>query len=360
MNRKVENLKFKMGIFGASFNPLHLGHLNLLVQVQEKFEFDVIKVVPAWQSPLVLPPCEVSPEKRLVIVRKVFKEYPFVEVDDQEVKRGGLSYTIDTIDILTKKTPYVKDMFLIMGVDQLVQFDKWKDFENIIKKTHLVVCSRKGYEWNSLIIPPFLRKSVLSFSTKKLKLVNNTATHRAGLLKVAAKLKTGKNIYWIPLNNMDISSSYIRQRSKQGLPISHLVPPVVDQWIQERGFYQKISSSVEKTDSSYLMQFCANILVDKKAEKIRTFDLRKISSFPFNFVLIASGLNVRHTKMLASYLHSEVKKRFSFFAQQIEGQKNGEWIVLDYGELIVHVFYDYTREYYRLEDFYQEQAQRRK
>ena len=347
MSKKTKN--FKIGIFGSSFNPLHLGHLNLLIQVQEKFKFGVIKVVPAWQNPLALSFLEPSPEKRLTIVRKVFKKYSFVEVDDQEVKRGGLSYTIDTINMLTKKHPDIKDMFLIIGIDQLVQFDKWKEFENIIKKVHLVVCSRKGYEWNNSAIPPSLRENVLSVRLKSF--VNSVKT----LPKPSVKLKTGKNVYWIPLNNMDISSSCVRQRNKQGLSINHLVPPLVDQWIQKKGLYQN-SLSIGKTGFPSLMKFCVDILTDKKAEKIRTFDLQKIPSFPFDFVLIASGLNIRHTKVLASYLHRQVKKKFSFLAEQMEGQKSGEWIVLDYGELIVHIFYNYTREYYRLEDFYQEQV----
>ena len=357
MNKQLNRTNFKMGVFGASFNPLHLGHLNLLIQVQEQFEFDLIKVVPAWQNPLVFPPCEVSPEKRLAIVRKVFKEYPFIEVDDQEIKRGGLSYTINTIDALANEDPINKDIFLIMGIDQLVHFDKWKNFESIIKRVHLVVCSRKGYEWNNLIIPPLLKKSILSFPRSSQE-VKSSSTHHPVLSKTAVKLKTGMSIHWLPLNNMDVSSSYIRQRIKQKLSVNHLVPPSVNQWIQKRNLYQEVLSSVKKADSFHLMRYCINILIDKKGEKIKTFDLRKVSSFPFNFVLIVSGLNTRHTKMLASYLHSQVKKEFPFCAQQMEGQENGEWIVLDYGELVVHIFYDYTRDYYHLEDFYQEQIQK--
>ncbi|MCY4322044.1 MAG: RsfS/YbeB/iojap family protein, partial [Bdellovibrionaceae bacterium] len=54
------------------------------------------------------------------------------------------------------------------------------------------------------------------------------------------------------------------------------------------------------------------------------------------------------------FLHKQVKKEFSFLAQQREGQESGEWIILDYGNLVVHIFYDYTREYYRLEDLWKE------
>ena len=354
MNKKnlLKNSHFKVGIFGASFNPLHLGHLNLLIQVQEKFEFNLIKVIPTWQSPLASLILEVSPEKRLAIVRKVFKPYPFIEVDDQEIKRKNISYTIDTIK---KVSVSFKEIFLIMGIDQLAQFDKWKDFQKIIETVHLVICSRKGYEWSASIIPPLLQQYILSFQEKSKEIKGSNIQNQSfktDKVKHKMQMTKGKNIYWFPLNDMDISSFQIRVRRRQGLSISHLIPPLVEQWIQKQNLYQK-TSSIKEFDILVLIKFCADTLLNKKGQKIKAFDLRPLSSLPFDFSIVVSGLNVRHTKVLASYLHRQVKKEFSLCAQQMEGQENGEWIVLDYGELIVHIFYDYTREYYCLEDLWQ-------
>ena len=355
---KMQKPGFKTGIFGASFNPLHLGHLNLLVQVQEKFEFDLIKIIPTFQSPLTPPIEGNSPEKRLAMVRKVFKDYPFVEVDDQEIKREGVSYTIDTIKDIERNNPSFKDIFLIIGIDQLVQFDKWKSFKTIIEKVHLVVCSRKGYKWGISVIPPPLQSCIqfLSEQQKKDK-IGQINIRIKGLLrdkiKNKVKLITGKNIYWLPLNDMDISSSQIRERYQQNLFVSHLVPPIVDQYIQRQNLYQVSSSFSTSVDTLDLIRFCVNALLDKKAQKVKVFDLRQFPSLPFDFTLVVSGLNIRHTKVMASYLHRQVQKKFSVGTQQMEGQANGEWIVLDYGELVVHVFYDYTRDYYCLEDLWQ-------
>ncbi len=339
----MEKPVFRVGIFGASFNPLHLGHLNLVVQVQEKFDFDLIKVIPTFQNPLASPIEEISPEKRLAIVRKVFKDYPFVEVDDQEIKRKGVSYTVDTIRNIKENNPSFKEVFLIMGMDQLVQFDKWKSFETIVKEVNLVVCSRKGYEWEMSAIPPSLQEYVHSLPSQRKK------------NKIGNKLKliTGKNICWLPLNDMDIASSQVRRRCQQNLSVNHLVPPVVDQYIQKYNLYQFLSSFSPDIDILDLIKFCTKALLDKKAQKVKVFDLRQFPSLPFDFTLVASGLNIRHTKVMASYLHRQVQKKFSIRTQQMEGQENGEWIVLDYGALVVHVFYDYTREYYHLEDLWQ-------
>ena len=354
----MENPDFRIGIFGASFNPLHLGHLNLLIQVQEKFEFDLIKVIPAFQNPLgALIEEGISPEKRLSIVRKVFKDYSFVEVDDQEIKRKGMSYTIDTIRNLEQDNPSFKEIFLIMGIDQLIRFDKWKAFKTIIEKVHLVVCSRNGYKCDISVISPSLRPyiQILSGRQKKNKKDQiNVRIRDFQKNKMATKIKliTGKNIYWLPLNDMDISSSHIRKRCLQNLSVSHLVPPFVDQCIRKQDMYKTSPSLVTNVDTSGFIKFCVNALLEKKAQKIRAFDLRKFPSLPFDFTLVVSGLNTRHTKVMGSYLHRQIKKGFAFCAQQMEGQESGEWIVLDYGALVVHIFYDYTREYYCLEDLW--------
>ena len=356
-SNKLQRSNFKVGIFGSSFNPLHLGHLNLLVQVQEKFDFDLIKVVPAYQNPLTSFIKEILPQKRLAVVRKVLQNYPFVEVDDREIKRGDISYTIDTIDTIQQENPSFKEIFLIMGTDQLVQFDQWKKFETIVEKVHLIVCSRKGYQWGASVVPSSLfklakpgfgdqqtkKKTTAQVNIRKQNILGDKARDKIELI-------TGKNIYWLPLNNMDVSSSQIRKRCEQGLPINHLIPAAVSQWIEKYNLYQK--KSVKEFNVPEMINFCIRTLLDKKAQKVRTFDLRQFSALPFDFTLVVSGLNTRHTKTMASHLHRQVKKRFSFCAHQLEGQENGEWIVLDYGSLVIHIFYDYTRGYYCLEELW--------
>ncbi len=336
----------KIGIFGASFNPLHFGHLNLLVQVQERFQFDKIRVTPARKSPFTAGPLP-APEKRLAIVRRALKDYPFLLVDDQEIKRKGPSYTIDTVESLIREKPLCKDIFLIMGMDQWLCFDRWRNFKALMEKTQILVCSRKGC--GPFLSPLFLKKYIVSSEVNK-KALLNLKTGRGGSIK----LLTNKRLYYLPLNDMDIASSQIRTRCKKGLFISHLTPPAVVRWIQKNKFYQDSYPSDEKKEQkpSSLLRFCAKALLDKQAKKVKAFDLRKFSGLAFDFTLVVSGLNTRHTKMMAGHLLRRVKKEFAASARHIEGREKGEWIVLDYGDLAVHIFYDYTREYYRLEELW--------
>ena len=327
---KKKDSKLKVAIFGGSFNPLHLGHIHLLKQVYKKFNLDLIKVVPAFKapdpsfvkSPAKLPATPLSksflvreptPNQRLMMVRKALKAYPFLEIDNREIKRGGTSYTVDTIEEIKKENPHFKEIFLIIGADQFAQFNKWKRYKTLLKKTNLVVCSRKNYSRTpNFTLPPAVRK-----------------------------------IHWVDLKGeWNMSSSEIRKRVGLGLSIQNLVPSLVHQWIGQKGFYQR---QIKEKD---LIKFCAQTLLEKKAEKVKMFDLRKFSSLPFDFTLTASGLNTQHTKVLALYLGRQVKKEFSLSAWNKEGEKTGEWIVLDYGFLGVHIFYHYTREHYQLEELW--------
>ena len=330
---RKRNLK-KIGIFGSSFNPLHIGHVNLLIQAQEAFQFDVLKVIPVFQNPIAPPIVHPSAKLRLDIVRKVFqKAYPYIEVDSREVDREGKSYTIDTIESLSQKNT---ELFLIMGMDQWMSFHHWKNYKKILKKANLLVCSRPGHR--QFKIPSPLKNQVLS--KKEITLQN--------VQKI--QLISKKQLCFLKLNDMDISSSQIRKRRSQNFSIQHLVPSAVHQWIQKFKLYQLSDLQIE--DSIEHIQFCVRFLEEKKAVQIKVFDLRKLFAQPFDFTVLASGLNTRHTQVLAQELQKQIKKKFSVKAFHVEGKENGEWIVLDYGLWAMHLFYNYTRESYRIEDLW--------
>ena len=304
----------KIAVFGGSFNPVHKGHINLVLKAQEQFKFDKIKIVPAFQNPLGGAVLELSPADRLDMLKKVFKKYSFIEIDDRELKRGGMSYTIDTIEELKN---FAEEIFLIMGMDQFVIFDKWKNFEKILQNTRLLVCDRKGAEKKDILQSKAVRKHL-------------------------------NKIDFLNLKSVDISSSEIRRKLKQGLPADHLLPADLSKWLDRKKFYLAAAFS----DSKEVLKFCHRQLNSKKAEKILTFDLRKKQNLPYDFILSASSLNTRHTKTLARFLQKEIKKKFLVSADGIEGLETGQWVVLDYGSIIIHIFYHYIREHYQLENIW--------
>ncbi len=134
----------KIGILGGTFNPVHIGHLILAEEVREKLGLDKIIFVPT-----ALPPhkdsLNIAPAKdRLKMLKLATASNKFFAVSDIEIKRGGKSYTIDTVKELKKNNP--RDSFyLIIGSDLITYFDGWKDIDQIAKAVTFVVATRPGY-----------------------------------------------------------------------------------------------------------------------------------------------------------------------------------------------------------------------
>src|SRR5262249_28168943 len=133
----------RVGVFGGSFDPFHFGHLNSAQTIMEKLGLDTVKMIPTAQSPLRLQTQGSSPEHRAEMVRLGIRGTAGLELDLQEIKRGGISYTVETLEALAKSGDR---LFLIMGMDQFQKFDQWKNFEKIVNLADLVVTSRPGME----------------------------------------------------------------------------------------------------------------------------------------------------------------------------------------------------------------------
>lgn len=124
----------KVGIFGGTFNPPHMGHLTSLQLVSKKLGLQKINVVVAAQNPLKVAIEGPTPEQRLEMTREALKGWgDLFFVDDQEIKRGGKSFTIDTVKNLRKNVS-AEDLFLIVGMDKLEELQQWKDISEIIKE----------------------------------------------------------------------------------------------------------------------------------------------------------------------------------------------------------------------------------
>ncbi|MEI7973022.1 MAG: ribosome silencing factor, partial [Bdellovibrio sp.] len=97
-----------------------------------------------------------------------------------------------------------------------------------------------------------------------------------------------------------------------------------------------------------IVDFCAQVLFEKKAVGVRAFDLSQIF-YPCEYALVASGTSTRHAQSLAENVSRSVKEEFGIWPQGTEGLDEGRWVVLDYGSVMVHVFYDFVRQEYSIE-----------
>ena len=125
----------KIGIYGGSFNPVHYGHVNLAKNAVAELSLDRLVVVPANVSPFKTESAKDAkplPWDRLEMVRNAFAEIPEAVVDDREIRRGGVSYAIDTVREIASENPGAELVFLV-GEDSVEGLPRWKDYEELKK-----------------------------------------------------------------------------------------------------------------------------------------------------------------------------------------------------------------------------------
>lgn len=132
----------KVGIFGGSFDPIHLGHLLLAEYCREAAGLEQVRFIPAAQAPHKPAPAAAA-KHRLEMVRLATWGHPHFLVDDVEIRRGGVSYTVDTLEALAAESPQ-DERFLLMGSDSLRDFGSWREPARICELATPLVVVRGG------------------------------------------------------------------------------------------------------------------------------------------------------------------------------------------------------------------------
>ena len=325
----------KIGIFGGSFNPPHNGHFNSMLTVAKKLGLQKVIVVPTHQNPLKVPIEGPTPQQRLEMTKLAVESWGGVlEVSDVEILRGGKSYTIDTLKEF-RKNYSADELFLIIGMDQLQELEGWKKPEEILAEANLIVTSRPGFDLPSSKedLPAFIQKMVAEYDFN------------------FVELKTGRSIQFISLEDVLVSGTQIRKWIRIGKNVQKHLPLAVENYIKEQGIYKGLAARIG--DYEKFAHFCGKVLLDKKAINVRAFDLRQMSA-PSEFTLVASGTSTRHAASLGENLMAAVKEEFNVFPQAVEGLDEGRWVVVDYGQLMIHVFYDFVRTEYSIESLWKD------
>jgi len=188
----------RIALFGGSFDPVHLGHLLVAQAAREELDLSRLFFIPAAQSPFKPDRKPTDPNERLRLLRLALAGKTWCEVDEQEIKRGGISYTIDTARDYHRRFQNAQ-IFYLIGADNVAHLPKWRDSAELARLLEFVVIPRPGQT-----DVPF------------------PAPFRGRMLK------------GFPLG---ISSSQIRERLKAGSPIDHLVPAAVAEAIRNYRLY---------------------------------------------------------------------------------------------------------------------------
>ena len=214
------------GLFGGTFNPVHYGHVRIATDIIDDFSMDSVIIVPAAIPPHKPKGFTADISLRLEMARLAFSGIPKCFVSDIEAKRGGRSYTIDTVDYFLKTRPPETTLFFIVGLDAFLELDTWKNYMKLIEIIPFIVVNRPLSDGSALA-------SLSSFLSAKISDTYFFFSEPAVFVH-----DTLKPVYFHQIPGIDISSTQIRDRLKSGLPVKEMLPPAVEQFINERGLYQ--------------------------------------------------------------------------------------------------------------------------
>lgn len=322
-----------IAIYGGTFDPFHMGHIYCIQSIFEKTKIDHMFVVPAYQNPLKKLHDLPTPEQRLEMARIGLRDFDNVTVDDQEIRRGGKSYTVDTLkNYLKDYSPH--NIHLVIGLDEFYQLHEWKDFATILENCNLIVVSRPGN-----LLP-----------TSKEDLSEPLQEYVAAIDRSFIALTTGRNVEFLRVKELDVASTEIRKLLKTGRGVDKFLDIAVEDYVKEHQLYPLIGPKVG--DFRSFTEFCADRLFAKKALNLKAYDLKAIGTASSDYVIVASGTSKRHAQSLGDWLLREVKNQFGLAPLSVEGMDDGRWVLVDYGQLIVHLFYDYVRMEYNIESLW--------
>jgi nicotinate-nucleotide adenylyltransferase len=332
--------KERIGLFGGTFNPIHSGHIRAAEIVQKRLSLEKILFIPSYIPPHKDSEEIASPSHRLKMVELSLQSHSQFVPSSIEVDAQERSYSIITLGKIKKLYPNTQ-VFFILGMDAFLEIDTWKNYEKLLEKCYLVVISRPGFRLKEA-------KSAL----KKI--------HREDICDVSESetidddMLLAYRIFLVQIDALDIASTDIRKRIKRGESIQTMVPVEVEAYIKENNLYQSEIMTGEKPKQRMTkrglppeMKTSVKASLAKKGEELVILDLRGIASFT-DFFIILHGNSSRQNKAIYESIEKELKEN-NVKPLSVEGRERADWILMDFGSFIVHIFSREAREYYSLE-----------
>ncbi|MDR1818570.1 MAG: nicotinate-nucleotide adenylyltransferase [Puniceicoccales bacterium] len=227
----------RVGILGGTFDPPHAGHLFLAQDAREHLALDLVLLVPAAASPLKGREAVAPAAARLELARAAAAEFPWLEVEDFEVRRGGLSFSFDTATHLRRRFGPEAELFWLVGADQAAQLHRWHRAEELAKLVRFAVAGRRAAslqgewgmgngEWGSSGGCAAVDGGITA---------GGDAVGAAG--GGAGSGSVSPVVVWLPERRVDISSTEVRERARRGLSLELFLPAGVRKIIQQRNLY---------------------------------------------------------------------------------------------------------------------------
>ena len=201
-------MKRRLGIFGGTFNPIHLGHLLTAQDALEQLKLERVIFIPSARPPHKAVDKLAGARDRLRMIKLAIRGSERFEVDDIEIKRGGRSYSVDTLTELDRRDPRA-DFYFIIGADSLRELHLWREVQRLVTLCTFVTVPRPGFDPKPVIDPR------LDAGTRRRLRQHVLRGHACA-----------------------IASRDIRGRVASGRPIRYLVPDAVHEYIRRRRLYR--------------------------------------------------------------------------------------------------------------------------
>jgi nicotinate-nucleotide adenylyltransferase len=199
-NNPRQTLLQKLGLFGGTFDPVHNGHLRIALCSKKQLNLNSVIFLPARVPPHKKGKVITSPHHRLAMLKLVLHGYPGFQISRYDLNRRAPAYTIDTLRYFKRTYPRAL-FFFMMGSDSLRDFPGWKDPQEILQLCRLAVVPRPGFS----------------------------------APRIAQSLRD--QIHWINSNGVNVSSTFLRRRLKEGKNVRRFIPVPVVNYIQRHSLY---------------------------------------------------------------------------------------------------------------------------
>ena len=228
-NTKQNGLPLRTGLFGGTFDPIHIGHLQVAMDVRERFSLDRIYLIPSAMPPHKTNEALAPASDRYEMVRLALGDHESLEASDVETTRGGRSYSCDTVRYFKARVPENGSLFFLVGVDAFMEIHTWKNYASLFDQVAFIVMTR----------PPGGR-SFEAFTGAVQHYVQQEISPHYALMRERAALmhENKKPIYLTAVTPVDIASTQIRRMIRGNQPIDAWVEPGVADYIRQRGLYR--------------------------------------------------------------------------------------------------------------------------
>lgn len=204
------NVAVRIGVFGGSFDPVHYGHLLMAEQCREQAKLDQVLFLPSAISPFKVDGPAASDKDRLEMLGLALAGHTPFKVLPLEIERGGVSYTVETVEALARQNPD-SELYLLIGADTLTGFPDWKEPATLCSLAVPLIVNRPGSEPIDLeILAPF----------------------------APAERMEQIRQHTLQTVQIDISSSDIRLRTRQSRSVRYMLPRAVEKYIETKKLYQ--------------------------------------------------------------------------------------------------------------------------